>query len=56
MELAEGLRHGRRVEKVVHAALAGNLCLALTKFVAAGLTGSSAMWAEGIHSVVDSGN
>lgn len=40
----------------VIAAIVGNLLVAIIKFVAAGLTGSSAMIAEGIHSLVDTGN
>jgi cation diffusion facilitator family transporter len=43
-------------KKVIYAAILANLCIAISKFVVAGVTGSSAMLAEGVHSTVDTGN
>ena len=43
-------------KKVIFAALIGNAAIAITKFIAAGITSSSAMFSEGIHSLVDTGN
>ena len=42
--------------KVIYAALIGNGLISITKFIASAFTGSAAMLAEGIHSLVDTGN
>lgn len=43
-------------KKTIYAAMAANFAIAVIKFIAASITGSSAMLSEGIHSVVDTGN
>jgi len=42
--------------KAVIAALSANLAIAVAKFAAAAVTGSSSMASEGVHSLADSGN
>ncbi len=42
--------------RVVLADIASGVVVAVVKFVAATITGSSAMLSEGIHSLIDTGN
>jgi cation diffusion facilitator family transporter len=59
--LSTGKRRRKHVsssssKKVVYVAIAANLAIATSKYVAAFLTGSSAMMAEAFHTTVDTGN
>ncbi|MEY2737531.1 MAG: hypothetical protein RL683_649 [Actinomycetota bacterium] len=42
--------------RAIFAALGANTGIAITKFIAAGISGSASMFAEGIHSLADTGN
>ncbi len=43
-------------KKTIFAAIGANLAIAITKFIAAAISGSAAMLSEGIHSLVDTTN
>jgi cation diffusion facilitator family transporter len=53
---APGGAHDSGGKRTVIAALAANLGIAVTKFIAFLITGSASMLAESVHSVADSGN
>ncbi len=52
---ADGGEQGESPKAVVAAVLA-NIAIGIVKFIAAAVSGSSAMVSEGVHSIVDSGN
>ena len=51
----EAQPHGESTVAVVAAILA-NIAIGVVKFIASAITGSPAMFSEGVHSIVDSGN
>jgi cation diffusion facilitator family transporter len=56
LPLHPGLKPGAGSRRVLYVAIAGDVAIAVAKFLVAALTGSSAMLTEGVHSLVDTGN
>lgn len=52
----EGLKPEGESARAVIAAILANIAIGIVKFIAAAISGSSAMISEGVHSIVDSGN
>lgn len=50
------MAHSDSSKVSIYAAMAANIAIGVAKFIGAGISGSSAMLSEGIHSVVDSVN
>jgi len=50
------MKTGAGTRRVLFVAIAGDVAVAIAKFLVAAMTGSSAMLTEGIHSLVDTGN
>lgn len=55
-ESGRGKAHERESNTVIIRAFLANLGIAVAKFIGAIITGSAAMWSEGVHSLVDTTN
>ena len=54
--ISREVKLGAASQRVLYVAIVADVLIAAAKFLVAGLTGSSAMLTEGVHSLVDTGN